>query len=163
LTFKVMSGGSTLVNKTFTSFASADAYFTDDPLNLGNFAAGTNSLTISYSLTCSSAKGADFSYLIATKPTVALGLNATAPQVRFGHVDRADIERRVTLAARAAGLAVQPRGASAVAALRPTMVGSALTTTAAAHAASTAARRSIGEGASFGNDGVARFVRGTQR
>ncbi|MFZ2986450.1 MAG: hypothetical protein WA086_00510, partial [Ideonella sp.] len=69
LTFTVSRGATTLVNSTFSTFAAAQTYFTDAPISLGTVAAGPTNLLISYSLTASSAKGADMAWLLAIRPT----------------------------------------------------------------------------------------------
>jgi hypothetical protein len=71
LLFTVKSGSTTLVSNSFTSFSAAQTYFTDHSLNLGTFAAGTTSIVIDFNLVASSAKGADFSYLLSSLTPVA--------------------------------------------------------------------------------------------
>jgi hypothetical protein len=73
LSFTVSSGSTTLVSNSFNTLASAQTWFTDHSLSLTGFAAGANTLQISYTLTASGAKGADISYLLS-KPPGSLGI-----------------------------------------------------------------------------------------
>src|SRR5208282_4018584 len=60
LNFTVVEGGSTLVNVAFTTLATAQAFFTNDALDLGTFASTSNlSLAINFDLT-TSATGSGF-------------------------------------------------------------------------------------------------------
>jgi hypothetical protein len=66
LTFSIMDGGTVVFTKTFATLASAQTFFTDDPLapsGLQNLT-GSVDLTLSYALTASDGKGAGFSYVI---------------------------------------------------------------------------------------------------
>jgi hypothetical protein len=67
LTFTVTEGATTLLTKTFTSLSSAQTYFTDDPVALGNLTGATD-LTLNYKLTASTPEGAGISYLVADGP-----------------------------------------------------------------------------------------------
>ena len=89
LTFKVTSGSSTLLNQTFTSLATAQVYFTDHPIDLGSFGAGTNTFVVDYALTAGAPKGADVSYLLSALTPAAqqrrvIGVPAAVPAVRRG-------------------------------------------------------------------------------
>ena len=70
LTLTAMKGASTIFNQSFTVLADAQTYFNDHVVGLGSFAAGTQTLTLSYSLTSNSAQGADFSYLVSAGGTL---------------------------------------------------------------------------------------------
>ncbi len=63
--FSVSNFGTLLVSESFTSLASADAYFIDHALSLGMFSGSVN-LMLSFTLTGMDAQGADFSYLVAS-------------------------------------------------------------------------------------------------
>jgi hypothetical protein len=63
--FNVSNFGATLLSQSFTTLASASAYFTDHALSLGNFS-GNVDLMLSFTLTGMNAQGADFSYLVAS-------------------------------------------------------------------------------------------------
>jgi hypothetical protein len=67
LEFTVVNNGSTIYSHTFTTLADATSFFTDQTLGLGTFSGGLNML-VEYDLTASSARGMDFSYLVATAP-----------------------------------------------------------------------------------------------
>jgi hypothetical protein len=67
LTFSVTEGSTTLLTKTFTTLSSAETYFTDDPVALGNLT-GSADLTLNFKLTASTPKGAGISYLVADGP-----------------------------------------------------------------------------------------------
>jgi len=68
----VKSGTTTLVNNSFSTLASAQTYFTDHVLGLGSFAAGSTSIVIDFSLSASSLRGADMSYLLSALGSGAL-------------------------------------------------------------------------------------------
>nr|MBP6789905.1 PEP-CTERM sorting domain-containing protein [Promineifilum sp.] len=70
LTLTAMNGAAVVFSDTFVNLAAAQTYFDDNPLSLGIFAAGTQTLSLSYSLTANGAKGADFSYLVASTPAL---------------------------------------------------------------------------------------------
>ncbi len=66
LTFSIQDGGTVVFTKSFFTLASAQAFFTDDPLTpvgLQNLT-GSVDLTLSYALTASAGKGAAFSYVV---------------------------------------------------------------------------------------------------
>ncbi|WP_170201214.1 hypothetical protein, partial [Ideonella azotifigens] len=110
MSFTVVSGTTTLASSSFTSFAAAQSYFTDHPLALGTFQAGANSLVVSFSLTASTAKGADFAYLLAAKPvSSALGV--------VGNTGTSSTHRSPLLAERMPGFK------AGLAGLRPTLGG----------------------------------------
>ena len=64
LTFTVAEGATTLFTKSFSTLSQAHAYFTDDPVVLGNFT-GPIDLTLTYKLTANAPEGAGISYLVA--------------------------------------------------------------------------------------------------
>ena len=76
LNFTVKRGATTLFSDNFTTLAAAQAYFTDQAKTLTGFTAGNNTVLLSYTLTASSAKGADISYLLSRPAGSAL---AAAP------------------------------------------------------------------------------------
>jgi hypothetical protein len=84
LTLTATNGASTIFTKSFTVLSDAQSYFDDHVIGLGSFAAGVNTMTLSYSLTASSAKGADFSYLVSagvTLPSISgSGFTAAVPE-----------------------------------------------------------------------------------
>ena len=67
LKFTVTSGSTVLLQDSFTSLASAQTFFTDHPVNLGTFGAGTQTIKVDYSLVASAWKGADISYLLSAR------------------------------------------------------------------------------------------------
>ena len=67
ITFTVAEGSTTLLTKTFTSLSSAQTYFTDDPVSLGDIT-GDVDLKLTYKLTASATLGAGISYLVADAP-----------------------------------------------------------------------------------------------
>ena len=74
LTFTVSGDGATLLTKTFTSAASAKAFFTNDAIDLGSLASGplsgdTLDLSIQMSVTTTSTgQGFDAGFLIGDPP-----------------------------------------------------------------------------------------------
>jgi hypothetical protein len=79
LTFTVAEGSTTLLSKSFTSLSSAETYFTDDPVSLGNIT-GAVDLTLTFSLTASTAEGAGISYVVADGPSSAIAKPLTSPK-----------------------------------------------------------------------------------
>jgi hypothetical protein len=67
LSFTVTEGTSTLLSKSFTSLSTAETYFTDDPVSLGDLS-GAVALKLTFKLTASTAEGAGISYLVADAP-----------------------------------------------------------------------------------------------
>ena len=57
LKFTVASGATTLASDTFSTLASAQTFFNDHAVNLGNFAAGSQTITVDYALTASAGAG----------------------------------------------------------------------------------------------------------
>ncbi len=79
LSLSAKNGANSIFSTTFTDLATAEAYFDDRVIDLGNFATGARSLTLSFSLTASGAKGADFSYLVSSAlPPSAASLRTSA-------------------------------------------------------------------------------------
>ncbi|MBN8509871.1 MAG: PEP-CTERM sorting domain-containing protein [Burkholderiales bacterium] len=66
LSLSAKNGANSIFSTTITDLATAEAYFDDRVISLGNFGAGARSLTLSFSLTASGAQGADFSYLVSS-------------------------------------------------------------------------------------------------
>jgi hypothetical protein len=66
LSFSASVGGTAVYSQSFSSLASAAAWFTDHPLNLGTYAAGNIVVDINLTLTSGSDQGAGFSYLLGT-------------------------------------------------------------------------------------------------
>jgi hypothetical protein len=89
LKFTVSEGQKTLVTDTFTSLSAAETNFTDDAMPLGKMK-GAVDLTISLSLTATSAEGAGISYVLADEPsagTSAATQGQTGDRERFGTVN----------------------------------------------------------------------------
>jgi hypothetical protein len=80
LTFTVAEGATTLFTKSFSTLSQAQAYFTDDPVVLGNLS-GPIDLTLTYKLTANAPEGAGISYLVADGPPVS-----------SAHVSLADVD-----------------------------------------------------------------------
>jgi hypothetical protein len=66
----VAEGATTLFTKSFSTLSQAQAYFTDDPVVLGNLT-GPIDLTLTYKLTANAPEGAGISYLVADGPAVS--------------------------------------------------------------------------------------------
>src|SRR5208337_4235632 len=77
LTFTVLNGATSLVSKTFTTLASAQTYFDDDPVSLGKLT-GAVSLKETLSVTETAAGGVGVSYVVAD-PLVEASPLLTSP------------------------------------------------------------------------------------
>jgi len=92
LSFTVKDNGSTLLSDTFTSLASAQTFFTDDPLTFYNLASGVD-LSLNFSLTASS-ESAGISYAIGdTAGTAPVPLPPTLPMLLGGLVSLMFVRR----------------------------------------------------------------------
>ena len=76
LTFTYSIDGSTPVVETFTTVAAADAFFNGMSINLGDFAAGTQTLDLTYALT---AEGDAPNYYLQFN-TAGTGVAPTVPE-----------------------------------------------------------------------------------
>jgi len=75
LTLSVTDGTTKLLSKTFTTLASAQSYFADNALSLGTLA-GTLNLTISTTLTATSAEGISTDYVIGSAAATTAAMTA---------------------------------------------------------------------------------------
>jgi hypothetical protein len=81
LTFGIMEGATTLLaTQTFTSLAAANAFFSDDLLNLGTQSGNINDLTVSLGLTTAGAVGEGLDFVLGFAGAGGGGGGAGVPE-----------------------------------------------------------------------------------
>jgi hypothetical protein len=74
-TFQILVDGVTFLNQSFNDLASANAFFTNDILNLGSFSNGITDIDLVFDETMSSAQGFGYTYAFA-----ANGFSSAVPE-----------------------------------------------------------------------------------
>ena len=84
LTLTVKSGSTTVLQQTFASVAAADAYFTDNPVDIGSYASALLKISVQETFTAANS-GYDFGFLVGEVPSSSPSSDrATAAHTALG-------------------------------------------------------------------------------